>query len=57
MQRVQSATAVLESAPAGITEWEEALIRQLVDTVKVVSAEQIVVCFRGGRQTEQSIVY
>ena len=57
MQRVQSATAVLESAPAEITEWEEALIRQLVDTVKVVSAEQIVVCFRGGGQTEQSIVH
>lgn len=57
MQRVQNAVTAVETAPAEITEWNESLIRQLVDTVKVVSAEQIVVCFRGGRQTEQSIVY
>lgn len=55
MQRVQSATAVLESAPAEITEWEEALIRQLVDTVEVVSSEKIIVSLRGGSQIEQSI--
>lgn len=57
MQRVQDAVTALETAPAKITEWNESLIRQLVDTVKVVSAEQVVVCFRGGGQTEQSIVY
>lgn len=57
MQRVQSATTVLESAPAEITEWEEALIRQLVDTVKVVSAEQIIVFLQGGGQIEQSIIH
>ena len=57
MQRVQDAVTALETAPAKITEWNESLIRQLVDTVKVVSIEQIVVCFRGGGQTEQSIVY
>lgn len=55
MQRVQSATAVLESAPAEITEWEEALIRQLVDTVEVVSSEKIIVSLRGGSQIEQTI--
>ena len=57
MQRVQDAVTALETVPAKITEWNESLIRQLVDTVKVVSIEQIVVCFRGGGQTEQSIVY
>lgn len=57
MQRVQNAVTAVETAPAEITEWNESLIRQLVDTVKVVSAEQVVVCFRGGGQTEQSIVY
>lgn len=55
MQRVQSATAVLESAPAEITEWEEALIRQLVDTVEVVSSEKIIVSLWGGSQIEQTI--
>ena len=57
MQRVQSTTAVLEGAPAEITEWEEALIRQLVDTVKVVSADQIIVFLWGGGQIEQPIVH
>ena len=55
MQRIQDAATVLESAPAEITEWDEALIRQLVDTVKVVSADQIIVFLRGGGQIEQSI--
>ncbi len=57
MQRIQDAAAALESAPAEITEWNESLIRQLVDTVKVVSADQIIVFLRGGGQIEQSIVH
>ena len=47
----------MEKVTAEITQWDESVIRGLVDTVKAVSAEQIVVCFRGGGQTEQSIVY
>lgn len=41
---------------ANISEWDEALIRQLVDTVKVHSAEKITVFLRGGVQIEQSMV-
>lgn len=57
MQRVQNAVTAVETAPAEITEWDESLIRQLVDTVKVVSAEKIIVSLRGGREIEQPIVY
>lgn len=57
MQRVQDAVTALETAPAKITEWNESLIRQLVDTVKVVSAEQIIVFLQGGAQIEQSIIH
>lgn len=55
--RIETAAAVMEKVTAEITQWDESVIRGLVDTVKAVSAEQIVVCFRGGGQTEQSIVY
>lgn len=57
MQRVQDAVTAVETAPAEITEWDESLIRQLVDTVKVVSAEKIIVFLRGGGQIEQPIVH
>lgn len=57
MQRIQNISVVLENIPAGIAQWDEALIRQLVDTVKVVSADQIIVFLRGGGQIEQSIVH
>ena len=57
MQRIQDAAAALEGAPAEITEWNESMIRQLVDTVKVVSAEKIIVSLRGGREIEQPIVH
>jgi hypothetical protein len=36
--------------------WDEALIRQLVDTVKVNSAEKITVFLRGGVQVEQDMI-
>ena len=57
MQRVQNAVTAVETAPAEIIEWNESLIRQLVDTVKVVSAEKVIVSLRGGRQIEKPIVY
>lgn len=57
MQRVQNVVTAVETAPAEITEWNESLIRQLVDTVKVVSAEKIIVSLRGGREIEQPFVH
>ena len=36
-----------------ITEWNESVVRQLVDTVKVLSANRIRVYLRGGMESEQ----
>lgn len=55
-RRIEIATDAMEQTPAHITEWDESLIRQLVDTVKVHSAEKITVYLRGGVQIEQSMV-
>ena len=56
VQRIEDAAATMEQTSANISEWDEALIRQLVDTVKVHSAEKITVYLRGGVQIEQSMV-
>ena len=56
VQRIEDAAATMEQTSANISEWDEALIRQLVDTVKVHSAEKITVFLRGGVQIEQSMV-
>jgi len=55
-RRIEIATDAMEQTSTNISEWDEALIRQLVDTVKVHSAEKITVYLRGGVQIEQSMV-
>ena len=50
------AASFLESQSAAITEWDESMIRQLIDTVKVLSADRIKVCFHGGIEIEQDMV-
>lgn len=56
VQRIEDAAATMEQTSANISQWDEALIRQLVDTVKVHSAERITVYLRGGVQVEQNMV-
>ena len=55
-RRIKDAAAIMEQASADITEWDESLIRQVVDTVKVISAEKIIVYLRGGIQIEQDMI-
>ena len=55
VRRIEDAAEALEQASAHITQWDEPLIRQLVDTVKVVSAEKIIVYLRGGIEIEQEL--
>lgn len=55
-RRIEIATDAMEQAPAHITEWDESLIRQLVDTVKVHSAEKITVYLRGGIEIQQNLI-
>lgn len=53
--RVQLALDLLDGASSELTEWNESVIRQLVDTVKVISASRILVCLRGGMEIEQEV--
>jgi len=54
LRRIESAVAVMEQAPSEIV-WDEGVIRQLVEMVKVVSRDKIIVCLQGGVQMEQEI--
>ena len=54
-QRMNTAAVLLTEAPPELTEWDESIIRQLVDTVRVVSAEQIVIYLQGGIEIAQKI--
>ena len=55
-QRIQSAASAMEHGQAEKLEWDETLIRQLVDTVRVISAEKIVVYLRGSFEVEQNLL-
>ena len=54
-RRIRDAVSILNAGSDEITEWKEDMIRQLVDTVKVLSADRIRVCLRGGMEIEQTI--
>ena len=55
-RRIRDAVAILSAGDSQLTEWDESIIRHLVDTVEVLSADRIRVCLRGGMEIEQSIV-
>lgn len=52
--RIRNAVDILSAGSAYI-EWDESIIRQLVDTVKVLSSDRIMVCLQGGIEIEQTI--
>ena len=54
-RRIRDAVDILEAGDPRFTEWNESDIRQLVDTVVVLSADRIRVCLRGGMEIEQTI--
>ena len=54
-RRIQNAVNVIDAGTAEIREWDEDMIRQLVDTVTVLSADRIRVCLRGGMEIEQTL--
>ena len=53
-QRIANAMEILKTGDAAI-QWEESTIRQLVDTVKVLSANRIRIYLHGGIENEQTI--
>ena len=54
--RVDEAINMLNTGNAELTEWDEGTIRQLVDTVKVISKEKILVTLQGGIEIEQDML-
>lgn len=54
-QRINTTADLLREAPSELIKWDETIIRQLVDTVKVASAEGIVVYLQGGIGITQQI--
>lgn len=46
--RIQRAKELLGNASVEIKEWDEDMIRQLVESVKILSATQIRVTLKGG---------
>ena len=54
-RRIRDAVRLLDAGSAAITEWDESMIRQLVDTVTVLSADRILVRLRGGVEIEQPV--
>lgn len=54
-RRIDDAVNILNDCSTEITKWNEAVIRQLVDTVRVLSADRIRVYLRGGMEIEQNI--
>ena len=51
--RIKQALEIMENSSAEIASWEEPTIRQLVDWVRIISVEEIVVCVQGGIEIRQ----
>lgn len=55
-RRIANAMDILKTGSADISEWDESVIRQLVDTVKVLSANRIRIYLQGGIEIEQELI-
>jgi len=53
--QIENAINILNTGSAEITEWDESLIRQLVDTVRVLSEDRVLVRLRGGMEIEETL--
>ena len=52
---MKQAEQALATAAPTITEWDEAAIRQLVERVTVLSADEILVRIKGGAEIKQRL--
>lgn len=52
-RQLQRAATVMENTPAAITKWKENIIHQLVEEVKVLDKDHLLVLFKGGAVVEQ----
>ena len=54
-RRVHAATAVMNTLPCELTEWDDNIVYQMLEKVSVLSREKIRVTFRGGTEIEQTV--
>lgn len=54
-QRVKEMDAFLQDAPQSIPEFDDALVRRLIENIRVVSAEKIMIQFKSGIVMEQKL--
>ena len=54
-ENVRTIAAVLDQEDHHLTQWDEETIRQLVHTVKVISADHISVYLNDGMEIEQEV--
>ena len=57
IDRILDAAQTLENASLHITEWDESAVRQLVETVKILSKDEVAVTLKGGIEICQKIMY
>lgn len=53
--RREEITEALQAAPAEMTDWDEAIIRQLVSEVRVLSADKLEIILKSGARFEQNL--
>ena len=54
-RRMSNASEALEQLSPAVTVWDEGMVRQLINMVKVMSATKIIVYFHGGLMIEQEM--
>jgi len=55
--KVTEAVRTLENESLLLTEYDDQIIRQLVDTIRVQERDRITVTLKGGMEIEQSVDY
>ena len=54
---IEQCRQAAETTPSAITEWDEALIRQVVESVTVETGSEIIVALKFGASIHQELVY
>ena len=54
---IEQCRQAAETTPSAITEWDEALIRQVVESVTVETGNEIIVALKSGASIHQELVY
>ena len=53
---IEQCRQAAETTPSAITEWDEALIRQVVESVTVETGSEIIVALRSGASIHQELI-